>query len=137
MLVAIGVGLEEDGTGRIFGCVGGNGEGGREIREAEDGFCKEEVFEGIKGGLAGGGPIPREILLSEVEERASDIGIVRNESLVEIGETKERADVFHLGGGWPTGDSIEFNWVHGQLAGFDNHAEVFYLVGGKLALLES
>ena len=136
MPIAVGVGLEEDGAGHVFGCVGGNGEGGREIREAEDRFCKEETFEGIKGGLAGGGPIPREILLSEIEERASDVGVVRNESSVEVGETKERADVFHLGGGWPTGDSIEFDRVHGQLAGFDDHAEVFYLVGGELALLE-
>ena len=98
----------------------------------EDRFCKEETFEGIKGGLAGGGPIPREIFLSEVEERASDVGIVRDESSVEIGETKERADIFHLGGGWPTGDSIEFDRVHGQLAGFDDHAKVFYLVEGGI-----
>ena len=136
MPVTVGVGLEEDGTGHVFGCVSGDGKGVREIREVEDGFCKEETFEGIKGGLAGGGPVPREILLSEVEERASDVGIVRDESLVEIGETKERADVFHLGGGGPTGDSVEFNWVHGQLARFDDHAEVFYLVSGELALLE-
>ena len=86
--------------------------------------------------MAGGGPIPRESLLGEIEEGASDVGIVRDESSVEIGETKERADVFHLGGGWPTGDSIKLDRVHGQLAGFDDHAEVFYLVGGKLALLE-
>ena len=113
MPVAIGVGLEEDGTGRVFGCVSGNGEGGREIREAEDGFCKEETFEGIKGGLAGGGPIPREILLSEVRERASDVEIVRNESSVEIGEAKERANVFHLSWHRPVCDAVELDGVHG------------------------
>ena len=134
--IAVGVSLEEDGARHVFGCVGGNGEGGGEVREAGDRFCEEKTFEGIKGGLACGGPIPRETFLSEIEERASDVGIVRDESPVEIGEAKERADVFHLGGGWPTGDSIEFDRVHGQLAGFDDHAEVFYLVGGKLAFLE-
>ena len=113
MPVAVGVGLEEDGTGCIFGCIGGNGEGGGEIREVEDGFRKEETFKGVKGGLASGGPIPREILLSEVEERASDVGIVRDESSVEIGEAKERANVFHLSWCGPTCDTIEFDGVHG------------------------
>ena len=55
---------------------------------------------------------------------------------VEIGEAKERADIFYLGWGWPTGYPIEFYWVHGQLAWFDDHAEVFDLVGGKLAFFE-
>ena len=86
--------------------------------------------------MAGGGPIPREIFLSEVEERASDVGIVRDESSVEIGKTKERANIFHLSWCGPTGDAIEFDGVHGQLAGFNDHAEVFYLIGGELALLE-
>ena len=61
MPVAVGVGLEENGTRHVFGRVSGNGERSREIREAEDGLCKEEAFEGVKGGLAGGGPIPREV----------------------------------------------------------------------------
>ena len=113
MPVAVGVGLEEDGTGCIFGCIGGNGEGGGEIREVEDGFRKEETFKGVKGGLASGGPIPREILLSEVKERASDIGIVGDELSVEIGEAKERANVFHLSWCGPTCDTIEFDGVHG------------------------
>ena len=136
MPVPVGVGLKEDGTGRVFGRVGGDGKRSREFREVEDGFCKEEAFEGAKGGLAGGGPIPREVLLGEIEERASDIGIVGDESSVEIGETKERVDVFHLGWCGPTCDTIELDGIHGQLAGFDDHAEVFYLVGGELALLE-
>ena len=44
MPVAVGVGLEEDGTRRMFGCVSGNSEGGGEIREVEDGFREEEAF---------------------------------------------------------------------------------------------
>ena len=136
MPVAVGVGLEEDGTRRIFGCVGGNGEGGGEIGEVEDGLCKEETFEGIKGGLASGGPIPREILLSEVEERVGDVGIVGDESSVEIGKAKKGANIFHLSWCGPSCDAVEFNRVHGQLAGFNDHSEVFYLVGGELALLE-
>ena len=33
--VTVGVGLEEDGTGCMFRCISGNGEGGGEIREVE------------------------------------------------------------------------------------------------------
>ena len=136
MPVAIEVGLEEDGTGCVLGCVGGDSEGGREIREVEDGLCEEETFEGVKGGLAGGGPIPGEILLGEVEKRASDIRIVGDELSVEIGKAKERANIFHLSWCGPIRDAIEFDRVHGQLAGFNDHSEVLHLVGGKLALLE-
>ena len=136
MPVAVGVGLEENGAGCIFGCVSGNGEGGGEVREAEDGFCEEEAFKGVKGGLTSGGPIPREVFLGEVKERAGDVGIVGDELSVEIGESKERANVFHLGWCGPTCDTIKFDRVHGQLARFDDHAEVFYLVGSELAFLE-
>ena len=38
MPVTVGIGLEENSTGRMFGCVSGNGERGREIREVENGF---------------------------------------------------------------------------------------------------
>ena len=45
-------------------------------------------------------------------------------------------DIFHLGWGWPTGNPIEFYWVHGQLTRFDDHAEVFDLVSGKFTFFE-
>ena len=38
MPVTVGVGLEEDGAGCIFRCVGSNGEGCGEVREVENGF---------------------------------------------------------------------------------------------------
>ena len=136
MPIAVGVGLEEDSTRCMFRGVCGNGEGGREVGEVKDGLGEEKTLEGIKGGLAGGGPIPGEVLLGEVEERVGNVRIIGDESPVEIGETKEGANIFHLGWCGPIRDAIEFDGVHGQLAGFDDHAEVFHLVGGKLAFLE-
>ena len=111
--IAVGVGLEEDGARRMFRGVRGNSEGGGEIREVKDGLGEEETLEGIKGGLARRGPVPGEVLFGEVEERASDVGVIGDEASVEIGEAKERANVFHLGWSRPTCDSIEFNRVHG------------------------
>ena len=35
------------------------------------------------------GPGPREVFLSEVDERASDIGVVRDKSLVEISKAQK------------------------------------------------
>ena len=120
----------------MFRCIGGNGEGGGEVREVKDGFGEEEAFEGVERRLTGGGPVPREVLFSEVEERASNVGIVRDESSIEVGETKERANVFHLSWCRPIRDAVEFDRIHGQLAGFHDHAEVFYLVSGEFAFLE-
>ena len=71
--IPVGISLEKDGTGRVFGGVSGDGEGSGEAREAKDGFCEEEAFEGIEGGLARRGPVPREVFLGEVKEGAGDI----------------------------------------------------------------
>ena len=113
MPVAVGVGLKEDGTRRMFGGIRSDGEGGGEVREVKDGFGEEEALEGFKGRLTRGRPVPGEVFLGEVEERASNVGVVRDESLVEIGEAKERANIFHLGWGWPTCDSVKLDRVHG------------------------
>ena len=136
MPIAVGVGLKENGTRHMLGGVRGDGEGGGEVGEVKNGFGEEEVFEGVKGGLARRGPVPGEILLGKVEEGVSDIGVVGDESTVEVGEPKERADIFHLGWCGPICDAIEFDGVHGQLAGFHDHAKVFYLVGGEFTLFE-
>ena len=106
MPIAVGVGLEEDGARCVFRGICGDSEGSGEVGEMENGFRKEEVLEGIEGGLTRGGPIPREVFLGEVEEGASDIGVVGDELSVEIGETKERANVFHLGWCGPICDAI-------------------------------
>ena len=73
MPVAVGVGLEKNGTRCVLGCVGGDGEGGGEIGEVKDGFCEEEAFERVKGGLARRGPIPGKVLLGEIKEGAGDV----------------------------------------------------------------
>ena len=71
------------------------------------------MLKGVERGLAGRRPVPREVLLGEVEERASDVGVIRDETSIEIGEAKERVDIFHLGWSRPTCDPVEFNRVHG------------------------
>ena len=73
MPVSIGVGLKEDSARRVFGSVGGNYEGGGEVRKVKDRFREEEAFQGVEGGLTRGGPIPSQILLGEVDQGTSDI----------------------------------------------------------------
>ena len=136
MPIAVGVGLKEDGTRCVFGGVGGDGEGSGEVGEVKDGLGEEKAFEGVEGGLAGRGPVPGEVLFGEVKEGTSDVGVVRNEPSVEVGEAKERVDIVHFSWCGPICDAIELNGVHGQLAGFDDHSKVFHLVGGELAFLE-
>ena len=136
MPIAIRVGLEEDGARRVFRGVRGNSEGGGEIGEVKDGFGEEKTLEGIKGGLTGGGPVPGEVLLGEVEDRMGDVRIVGDELSVEIGEATEGANILHLGWHGPIRDAVEFDGVHGQLTGFNDHAKVLYLVSGELAFLE-
>ena len=136
MPVAIGVGLKKDGTRRVFGGVRSDGERGGEVREVKDGFGEEEALEGFKGRLTRGRPVPGEVFLGKVKEGMSDVGIVGNEPTVEVGEPKERVNVSHFGWRRPICNAVKFDGVHGQLAGFYDHPEVFHLIGGELALLE-
>ena len=72
----------------------------------KDGFQQKQGFESVKGGLAGGGPAPRQVFLGEVNEGSGDIGVVGDKTLVEVGEAKERPDVFDFLGGGPAGNTI-------------------------------
>ena len=117
MPVAVGVGLEEDSAGCILRGIGGDSEGGGEVREVKDGFREEKAFQGIEGRLTQGGPIPGEVLLGEINEGMGDIGVVRDKVLVEIGEAEEGANVLYLGRGKPTCNTVEFDRVHGYCPG--------------------
>ena len=106
MPVTIRISLEEDGPRGVFGGISCNGKGGSEVWEVKDWFRQEEGFEGIKGSLAGGGPMPGEVFLGEVNERPGDVGVVMDETSVEVGEAEKRSNVLDLLGGWPAGDAV-------------------------------
>ena len=118
----------------MFGGISGDGKC-REVWEVENWFRQEKGFESVERSLASRGPVPLEVFLSEVNEGTDDVGVVWNESTVEVGEAKEGAYVLDFCWGWPLGDPIEFDRVHGQLSGFDDHSKVFYLVCGEFAFL--
>ena len=106
MPVTVGISLEEDGSGGIFGGIGRNGERGSEVRKVKDWFRQEEGLEGVERVLTSGGPIPREVFLGEVDEGLGDVGVVRDETLVKVGEAKEGSNILDFFRGWPTGNAI-------------------------------
>ena len=44
----------------------------------KDWLGEEKLFQGIEGGLTKRRPIPGQVLLCKVDERVSDVGVVRN-----------------------------------------------------------
>ena len=71
-----------------------------------DWFRQEQGFESVKSGLASRGPVPRQVLLGEVNERLGDIGVIGDKMSVEVGKAKERSDVFDFLRGRPAGNTI-------------------------------
>ena len=134
MPVTVGISLEEDGSGGIFGGVSCNGERGGEVGEVKDWFQQEEGLKGIKRVLTSGGPISREVFLGEVDEGLGDVGVVRDERSLKVGKAKKGCNIFDFFRGWPTGNAIQLDRVHGELPGFDNHSEVFHFGGSEAAL---
>ena len=80
--------------------------------------------------------MPGQVFLGKVNQRASNIRVVWDESLVEVGEAKEGVDIFDFSWSGPTCDAIKLNRVHGQLSWFDDHSEVFDFISGELAFFK-
>ena len=76
------------------------------------------------------------VFLCEVEEGASNYGVVRDKPTIEIGKAKEQSYIFDFSWGWPGGDAIKFDWVHGQMTRFYNHSKVFNFGNVELALFK-
>ena len=66
MPVTIDVSLEEYSSRGVLGCVGGDGEGGREVRELENRLGGERPFKGSEGGVTRFIPFPGMRFLREV-----------------------------------------------------------------------
>ena len=64
--------------------------------------------------------------LNEVKKRTGYGGVVWDEAVVEVGKAQERSYFFDFGRSRPAGDSIKFDWVHGELPWFDYHAKIFH-----------
>ena len=99
----------------------------------KDWFRQEEGFEGVKGGLAGRGPVPREVFLREVDEGLGDVGVVRDETMVEVRKPKKGSDILDLFRSWPASNPVQLNGVHGKLSRFDDHSQIFQFSGGEVA----
>ena len=59
----------------------------------EDSSRCEGLFEGVKGGPAFIGPIPRNVLLCQVRKQHCDHGVAINKMAIKVHEAKERLDV--------------------------------------------
>ena len=70
------------------------------------GFGQETTLQSIEGILAGIVPNPGWVFLYEVDKRLGSVRVVTNEFTIEIGESKERTNVFHLGQSWPVSHPI-------------------------------
>ena len=62
--------------------------------------------------------------------------IVRDELMVEVGETKEGPHILDLCWGRQGSDAIEFDRVHGELIRFYDHSKIFNFRDIELTLLE-
>ena len=72
------------------------------------------MFQGVEGGLTRGGPVPGQVFLCEVDQGVGNIRVIRDKSLVKVGEAKERVNILGFSGGWPACDTVKLDkGVHG------------------------
>ncbi|KIO09545.1 hypothetical protein M404DRAFT_131861 [Pisolithus tinctorius Marx 270] len=102
---------------------------------SEDRSRAEGILQVEESGVALLGKVPRSTLSHEVSEWNDDVGVVINESSVEICETKERLDVLHLPQLRPVVDCLNLLSGHDETGGRKNITEVLDGVRVKLTLL--
>src|SRR5882724_3317035 len=69
--------------------------------------------------------VPYGTLVGKTREWNGNFGISENESLVKIGETKERLNIFDFSGFRPILDYLDFVRRHGEAFGRQHISEVF------------
>ncbi|KIN96867.1 hypothetical protein M404DRAFT_162045, partial [Pisolithus tinctorius Marx 270] len=102
---------------------------------SENGSRAEGILQAEESGVALLGKVPRSTLSHEASEWNDDVGVVINESSVEVCETKERLDVSHLPRLRPVADCLNLLSGHGETGGRKNITKVLDRVRVKLALL--
>ena len=74
----------------------------------------EGFLQRIKGGAAFVGEVPSGSFAGEARERNSDVGVVRDEAAIEVGEPQEGLYVFDLAGFGPILNDLDLIGGHGQ-----------------------
>src|SRR5882724_10536097 len=71
------------------------------------------------------GEVPRGTLAGKMRERNGDFRVSENETMIEVGESKERLDVFDFLGFWPILDDLDLVRGHGEAFGRQLVSKVF------------
>jgi len=74
----------------------------------EDQSLSKSLLEGAEHEVGLGIPVPRYVLVSEASEGYNDVGVVENETLVEVGKAKEGLNLLEILQSWPLENSVDF-----------------------------
>jgi len=112
--LSVGAGDRQDTSDSIVRGIRFHDDRGFRNKVSEYGRSGEGVLESIENALTVLGENPRSIFLGESGKRDHNIGVVENELVVEIGESKEGLDVLYLARFRPIGDGLDFVRRHSQ-----------------------
>ena len=110
----------------IVGGIGFDDEGRIGLIVGKNGSCCEDYFEGVERTLTLLGKVPRGILSDEPSEGNHDVGVIINESTVEVGEAQKGLDILYLSGLRPVADGLDFVLGHRQSRGCETVPEVLH-----------
>ena len=78
----------------------------------ENRCASECVFEECEHLLTIRGPIPVGTLASESSKQDGHVGVVSNETAVEISEPEEGLNVLDFSQGWPVPNDLDLRFIH-------------------------
>jgi len=74
----------------------------------EDRSLGKSLLEGVECRVGLGIPVPRCVFVGEASEGYNNVGIVEDETSVEVGEAKEGLNLLEILQSWPLENSIDF-----------------------------
>jgi len=90
----------------------------------KNGCGGECIFEEVEGGAGFFFKIEGNTLMSELSQRNNDVGVIVDESAVEVGETEEGLDVFDFPRLRPVADGLDPVFGHKKAFGRQDVSEV-------------
>ena len=110
----------------VVGGVGFDDKGRIGLIVGKDGSCREGYFEGVERTPTLLRKVPRGVLSGETREGNHNVGVIINESTVEVGEAPKGLDILYPSGLRPVADGLDFVLGHHQSRGCKTVPEVLH-----------
>ena len=124
--VTINIFLHENSACSEEGSISHDEKGARGVWNKENRGRGEDLTKVIEGTLLKSSPNPRFVFFGKEHKGGDNVGVIRDELLIEICEAKEGTNSFDGGGKFPYVNGRQFDWINFDQSIANDETKVFH-----------